>query len=156
MRSTELDMVPSWFSPLRMLNCTQFLSDTNLVYILQVCNFDISSKINSVSVFWVVSNVSVFFVFRLYRHRVSWQTALHRCQQVSAYLVSINSVGENNFVSYLSSGLTESSRGSKTWIGLGPNYHYQSPHQWVDGSAMTYHRWYVQTSQTMGGKKKGV
>lgn len=92
--------------------------------------------------------------YRLYKESVSWRTARTHCEQQHAYLVSIESNQENDFVSYLSACSSDSATGSRTWIGLGPNYHSQSPKRWLDGNTMIYQRWRDREPNN-GGRNEG-
>ena len=91
---------------------------------------------------FVLDRVNIIFVCvcRFYESTVSWTTARDSCVGLSAYLVSINTQSENDFVAFLSAGLSNN-QGDRTWLGLGPDYHAQNPKTWLDGTTVSYTNW---------------
>lgn len=64
---------------------------------------------------------------------MTWSNAVVACQETGANLVSINSAGENDFVSDICGQ-------SSCWIGLNDAV-TEGDYKWVDGSSFVYSNW---------------
>ena len=78
--------------------------------------------------------------YHYFRTTLNWEAARDNCLTHSANLVGINSVGENDFVSYLTA-CGSTGAGPRTWIGLNDKV-TEDTFTNVDGSSATaYTNW---------------
>jgi hypothetical protein len=69
--------------------------------------------------------------------KLNWHDANQACTMMHASLASIRSKGENDFIHYLTGGIS-------TWIGMvdiNQNPKSPSDHRWTDNSPVTYRNW---------------
>ena len=91
--------------------------------------------------------------YEFFRDKLTWFWAQKRCEDMGGYLATISSVEENDFVA----SLLPRERDYETyfWIGLTDASNERS-WVWIDGEALTYHKWRLGEPNDAGEKEDYV